>query len=83
MPLAVSEESVNAIQHVTRGFSQRELSKAYAGQSPMELFVGILKGWPRFFGYGQPILTGIRLADNRLILMGAIPAAVLAILIQS
>lgn len=34
-------------------------------------------------GYGQPILTGIRLADNRLILMGAIPAAVLAILIQS
>ena len=33
-------------------------------------------------GYGQPILTGIRLADNRLILLGAIPAAVLALLLQ-
>jgi osmoprotectant transport system permease protein len=33
-------------------------------------------------GYGQPILTGIRLADNRLILFGAVPAAVLAILVQ-
>jgi osmoprotectant transport system permease protein len=33
-------------------------------------------------GYGQPILTGIRLADNRLILLGAIPAAVLALMVQ-
>jgi osmoprotectant transport system permease protein len=34
-------------------------------------------------GYGQPILTGIRLGDNALILRGAIPAAILAILVQS
>ena len=34
-------------------------------------------------GYGQPILTGIRLADNGLILFGAVPAAVLALLVQS
>lgn len=33
-------------------------------------------------GYGQPILTGIRLADNKLILLGAVPAAILALLIQ-
>ena len=33
-------------------------------------------------GYGQPILTGIRLADNHLILLGAIPAALLALLVQ-
>jgi osmoprotectant transport system permease protein len=33
-------------------------------------------------GYGQPILTGIRLADNRLILLGAIPAAILALMVQ-
>jgi osmoprotectant transport system permease protein len=33
-------------------------------------------------GYGQPILTGIRLADNRLILLGAVPAAVLALMVQ-
>ena len=33
-------------------------------------------------GYGQPILTGIRLDDTRLILEGAIPAAVLALLAQ-
>lgn len=33
-------------------------------------------------GYGQPILTGIRLADNRLILLGAVPAAILALLVQ-
>ena len=33
-------------------------------------------------GYGQPILTGIRLADNGLILEGAIPAATLALLVQ-
>jgi osmoprotectant transport system permease protein len=33
-------------------------------------------------GYGQPILTGIRLADNRLILLGAVPAAVLALVVQ-
>ena len=33
-------------------------------------------------GYGRPILTGIRLADNRLILLGAVPAAVLALLVQ-
>jgi len=33
-------------------------------------------------GYGQPILTGIRLDDTGLILQGAIPAAALAILVQ-
>lgn len=33
-------------------------------------------------GYGQPILTGIRLDDINLILEGAVPAAVLALLIQ-
>lgn len=34
-------------------------------------------------GYGQPILTGIRLDDISLILQGAVPAAVLALLVQS
>ena len=33
-------------------------------------------------GYGQPIITGIRLDDMGLILQGAIPAAVLALLVQ-
>ena len=33
-------------------------------------------------GYGQPILTGIRLDDLSLILQGAIPAAALALLVQ-
>ncbi len=33
-------------------------------------------------GYGQPILTGIRLDDIGLILEGAIPAALLALLVQ-
>jgi osmoprotectant transport system permease protein len=33
-------------------------------------------------GYGQPILTGIRLDDTGLILEGAIPAAVLALSVQ-
>jgi len=33
-------------------------------------------------GYGQPILTGIRLDDTRLILEGAVPAAVLALVVQ-
>ncbi|KAA3617885.1 MAG: ABC transporter permease subunit [Calditrichaeota bacterium] len=33
-------------------------------------------------GYGQPILTGIRLDDTALILEGAIPAALLALLVQ-
>ncbi|MCF6148533.1 MAG: ABC transporter permease subunit [Candidatus Kuenenia sp.] len=33
-------------------------------------------------GYGQPILTGIRLDDMGLILQGAIPAAVMAIMVQ-
>ncbi len=33
-------------------------------------------------GYGQPILTGIRLADTSLILQGAVPAAVLALAVQ-
>ncbi len=33
-------------------------------------------------GYGQPILTGIRLDDTSLILEGAIPAALLAIVAQ-
>ncbi len=33
-------------------------------------------------GYGQPILTGIRLNNTALILQGAIPAACLAILLQ-
>ena len=33
-------------------------------------------------GYGQPILTGIRLDDLALILQGAIPAAILALLVQ-
>jgi osmoprotectant transport system permease protein len=33
-------------------------------------------------GYGQPILTGIRLDDIGLILQGAVPAALLALLVQ-
>ena len=33
-------------------------------------------------GYGEPILTGIRLADFGLILQGAVPAALLALLVQ-
>jgi osmoprotectant transport system permease protein len=33
-------------------------------------------------GYGQPILTGIRLDDMGLILEGAVPAALLAIGVQ-
>lgn len=33
-------------------------------------------------GYGQPILTGIRLDDTGLILEGAVPAAILALLAQ-
>ncbi len=33
-------------------------------------------------GYGQPILTGIRLDNVGLILEGAIPAAILALLVQ-
>ncbi|CAB1275049.1 glycine betaine ABC transporter substrate-binding protein [Candidatus Nitrosacidococcus tergens] len=33
-------------------------------------------------GYGQPILTGIRLDDTGLILEGAIPSAILALLVQ-
>ena len=34
-------------------------------------------------GYGQPILTGIRLDDVGLILQGAVPAAVLALLVEA
>lgn len=34
-------------------------------------------------GYGQPILTGIRLDDVPLILEGAVPAAALALLVQA
>jgi osmoprotectant transport system permease protein len=33
-------------------------------------------------GYGQPILTGIRLDDTALILEGAVPAALLALIVQ-
>jgi osmoprotectant transport system permease protein len=33
-------------------------------------------------GYGQPILTGIRLDDMSLILEGAVPAAALALAVQ-
>jgi osmoprotectant transport system permease protein len=33
-------------------------------------------------GYGQPILAGIRLDDTGLILQGAVPAAVLALLVE-
>lgn len=33
-------------------------------------------------GYGQPIQTGIRLVNNSLILQGAVPAALLALLVQ-
>ena len=33
-------------------------------------------------GYGQPILTGIRLDDIGLILEGAVPAALLALAVQ-
>ncbi len=34
-------------------------------------------------GFGQPILTGIRLNDVGLILQGAIPAAALALVVQA
>jgi osmoprotectant transport system permease protein len=34
-------------------------------------------------GYGQPILSGIRLADTSLVLEGAVPSAVLAVSVQA
>jgi osmoprotectant transport system permease protein len=34
-------------------------------------------------GYGQPILTGVRLADGDLVLEGAVPAAVLALVVHA
>ena len=34
-------------------------------------------------GYGDPILSGLRLADVGLILQGAVPAALLALLVQA
>jgi osmoprotectant transport system permease protein len=34
-------------------------------------------------GYGQPIITGIRLADFWLVLQGAVPAAALALIVQA
>ncbi|WP_238397665.1 ABC transporter permease/substrate-binding protein [Anatilimnocola aggregata] len=34
-------------------------------------------------GYGQPIMTGLRLADTSLLLQGAIPAALMAIAVDS
>jgi len=34
-------------------------------------------------GYGDPILSGLRLADIGLILQGAVPAALLALLVQA
>ncbi|HET6982776.1 MAG TPA: ABC transporter permease, partial [Myxococcaceae bacterium] len=34
-------------------------------------------------GFGQPILTGIRLADTGLLLEGAVPAALLALAVQA
>jgi osmoprotectant transport system permease protein len=34
-------------------------------------------------GYGQPILTGIRLNDTALILEGALPAAAMALAIEA
>ena len=34
-------------------------------------------------GYGQPILTGIRLADTGILLEGALPAAAMALLVQA
>lgn len=33
-------------------------------------------------GYGQPIFSGVRLSDTGLILQGAVPAAVMALLVQ-
>ena len=33
-------------------------------------------------GYGQPILTGIRLVDTELVLQGAVPAAIMAVGVQ-
>ena len=33
-------------------------------------------------GYGEPILTGIRLMDISLLLQGAVPAALLAVVVQ-
>jgi osmoprotectant transport system permease protein len=34
-------------------------------------------------GYGEPIFTGIRLENYRLVLQGAVPAAVMALLVQA
>jgi osmoprotectant transport system substrate-binding protein/osmoprotectant transport system permease protein len=34
-------------------------------------------------GYGEPIFTGIRLENYRLVLQGAIPAALMALLVQA
>ena len=74
----IPRASVGAIQRRLLVLEQ-EGAKHFLGEPALDLhdFMRIGAG-----GYGQPILTGIRLDDMGLILEGAIPAAALALLVQ-
>ena len=53
------------------------------GDSPAYLGTATIGALINAGGYGEPILTGIRRTEIGLILQGAVPAAILALLVQA
>ncbi len=66
-------------------FELEQVSRRFGGTQalyPLDLHVPEGRTTVLLGPSGQPILTGIRLDDTSLILQGAVPAAVLALLVS-
>lgn len=70
------------LRHIELPLASRSILPGIKTAAVMDVGFATLGALIGAGGYGQPILTGIRLADHRLIFEGAIPAALLALAVQ-
>jgi len=80
--LALGLPSAVRLRLVELPMASRAILAGIKTSAVLTVGFGTLAGLIGAGGYGQPIMTGIRLDDNALILEGAVPAALLALIVQ-
>jgi osmoprotectant transport system permease protein len=80
--LALGLPAWSRLRHIELPLASRSILAGIKTSAVINIGTATLGALIGAGGYGQPILTGIRLDDVGLILQGAVPAALLALLVQ-
>jgi osmoprotectant transport system permease protein len=80
---ALGLSSAARLRHVELPMAMRSILAGIKTAAVINVGTATLAALIGAGGYGQPILTGIRLDNVGLILEGAVPSAVLALLVQA